>query len=383
MVRDFYGKPFSDETKLKLELFRGYIREWIPVFFTQYTSGKQNYKRINIFDYFAGSGRDASGFPGSPLIVVDELKNYCEVNTRLKNSTVKVFLFFYDSDPKKINELDKNIDRIECKQGCCHIKVDTKPFEEALSDSITVLENQEAANLVIMDQFGISNVTPEVVSILARIETTDILFFITSSYLRRFKENQQFLKRQNIDRSKLGEVGHSQIHRFIYNHYRTMIPSDAKYYMAPFSIKKGGNIHGILFGSRSLFGLDKFLKVCWNLDPTTGEANYDIDDDHIRSGQLSLFPDLNVTTKERFFINSLINMLRTRSVNNHQLYQFVLERGYTPKIASAILRGLQKKGVVDAFQISNQRPARRGAFYITWDNYSKYPPRVLLRLLEP
>ena len=383
MAHDFYDKPFSDETKLKLELFRGYIREWIPVFFTQYTTGKQNFKRINIFDFFSGSGKDAAGNDGSPLIVVKELKKYCEVNARLKNSNVEVCLFFYDSDHNKIDELDKNIFEIACRQGCCHISINTRQFEEAFSDTIPILENWQAANLVIMDQFGVNDVTPDVVRRLAGIETTDILFFIPSSYIRRFKDNPQFVAWRGPDREELEHTEHSQIHRVICEHYKSEIPDATEYFMAPFSIRKRGNIHGILFGSRSLFGLDKFLRVCWNLDPTTGEANYNIDDDPIRSGQLSLFPELNITTKGRFFIDALLNLLKTQSVDNHRLYQFVLERGFTPKIASMILRGLQKKGIIDAFEIGNQRPARRGAFYITWDNYSKCPPKVLLRLLEP
>jgi len=374
MARDFHDKPFSDETKLKLELFRRYTREWISVFLTQ-----KKYKRINIFDYFAGPGRDVSGYSGSPLVVVDELKKYCEVKADLKNFGVDVCLFFYDSDRKKIDELAKNIDRIECRKGCCQIKVETKPFEEAFTDSIPILENQKSANLVILDPFGVSDVTPDIVSRLAGIETTDILLFIPSSYLRRFKDDPQFVARQGLDPAELENIEHGQIHRYVFDHYKSEIPDDLEYFMAPFSIKKGSNIHGIMFGSRCLLGLDKFLKVCWSLDKKTGEANYNIDDDIIWSGQHSLFPELNVTTKARYFINSLIDELRKHSVDNRMMYKFVLESGFATSKARDILIQLQTEGIIDVRLID----ARKGAFYLNWKNYLKRERRVEFRLLEP
>ncbi|KKK85629.1 hypothetical protein LCGC14_2771360, partial [marine sediment metagenome] len=60
---DFHNKPFDDETILKLEIFRGYTREWLPVFLS-----KRTFSSVNIFDYFAGPGKDSHGQEGSPLL---------------------------------------------------------------------------------------------------------------------------------------------------------------------------------------------------------------------------------------------------------------------------------------------------------------------------
>ena len=35
MAKDFHNEPFDEETILKLEIFKGYIREWIPVFLSK------------------------------------------------------------------------------------------------------------------------------------------------------------------------------------------------------------------------------------------------------------------------------------------------------------------------------------------------------------
>jgi len=41
-------QAFDDATLLKLELFRGYIREWLPVFLS-----KKTFPEVHIYDFFA------------------------------------------------------------------------------------------------------------------------------------------------------------------------------------------------------------------------------------------------------------------------------------------------------------------------------------------
>ena len=59
-----------------------------------------------------------------------------------------------------------------------------------------------SANLVFMDQFGIKEVTPEVVSKLAKCSRTDILFFISSSMMNRFIETPEIGSKFDISRRK-------------------------------------------------------------------------------------------------------------------------------------------------------------------------------------
>lgn len=53
----FHDNAFDPPTHLKLNIFRGYIREWLPVFLTRRTDGRSGHKRVNVFDFFAGPGR--------------------------------------------------------------------------------------------------------------------------------------------------------------------------------------------------------------------------------------------------------------------------------------------------------------------------------------
>jgi len=74
MADMFHIEPFDEGTLVKLELLKLYVRSWLPVFMSK----KDVYwKDIFIYDFFSGAGMDSKGKPGSPLIILNELKGYC------------------------------------------------------------------------------------------------------------------------------------------------------------------------------------------------------------------------------------------------------------------------------------------------------------------
>ena len=77
MAANINDKVFDEKTQLKLDIFRECFREWFPVFLHN-----PFINRIYIMDMFAGSGTDSEGNPGSPLVLLDEVKgvgaNYCK-----------------------------------------------------------------------------------------------------------------------------------------------------------------------------------------------------------------------------------------------------------------------------------------------------------------
>ena len=67
----------DETTKLKLTIFGECFKEWLPVFLHD-----KHTQSVYIYDFFAGSGTDAEGHPGSPLILLNEAKGeerkYCQ-----------------------------------------------------------------------------------------------------------------------------------------------------------------------------------------------------------------------------------------------------------------------------------------------------------------
>lgn len=371
----FHGKAFDDATQLKLEIFRGYIREWLPVFLVQYGSGRGQYQHVNMFDFFAGPGLDAAGHPGSPLIIVDELRKFCAEAQRASGLDIR--MLFNDLKADHIARLKEEVAKVACGNGCCRVDYSTMPFQQAFQANLASMQDGNSANLVIMDQFGVKEVTPELVRQFAECGATDILFFISSSYIRRFIDTPELGSKFDMKAEEVKTLDYNGTHRFVCDYFREKLGAK-HFYLAPFSIKKGGNIHGVIFGSGSLLGLEKFLKVCWKTDAITGEANYNIDGDFSWGGQKSLFDSENSITKVDMFEQELKQFIRTCSPSNHDLYCFCLTKGFLPKKAREILASLRQAEALTITDLDVTRPSNGRDFYMTWDEYSKHPPRVRL-----
>lgn len=59
------------------------------------------------------------------------------------------------------------------------------------------------------------------------------------------------------------------------------------------------NYYGVVFGSSHTFGAEKFQKVCWGLDPITGEADYNIDRALTYGGKTVLFEEYSGTRENK------------------------------------------------------------------------------------
>lgn len=365
MTKDFYENRFDDATQVKLKIFQRYIREWLPVFMTRNRDNRRQKTRINIFDFFAGRGQDAAGNPGSPLIIVEEIKNYCAARKALK-ADMAVSMVFNDIEESHIEDLKRHVSEKACEQPCCHVEYSSLPFNEVLPRHLPAMKDRSSANLVIMDQFGIKEITPDVVRMLAQCGATDILFFISTSFIRRFIETPEIGKKFDLSVEKLKSQQYGVIHRYLCDHYREKL-GDTSYYLAPFSIQKGSNIYGVIFGSSNLLGLEKFLNVCWKLDSVTGEANYNIDGDFSWNRPPSLFEDMNKIRKIDLFEKDLREYIAAHKPDNIALNEFCLAKGFPSSKAKEVLITIQKMKRLVVWDLDERKPARKNSFYLGWD----------------
>jgi len=181
--KNIFDKPFDDGTKAKLEIFRQYFEEWLPVF----VSGKKIYwQRVQVFDFFAGMGKDAAGHKGSPLIILDTANN---LGVRTKANNIKLRLVFNEKDSDNHEELSSNIER-HPKYDSYSTEVHNKPFAELFEECYASMIN--AANFLFLDQNGIKEITSDIFRKIISLKSTDFLFFISSSYFKRFAETPEF-----------------------------------------------------------------------------------------------------------------------------------------------------------------------------------------------
>jgi three-Cys-motif partner protein len=338
MALDLHKKPFDEGTIVKLSLYKNYIKEWLPVFLRS----NSQFRCINIFDFFCGPGEDDQGQKGSPLITLEILDQYIE---HIKKYDITVSLFFNDKRKKKVLKLKEHISQLYPDEPPFKFSFSYKDFDSFFKKSIHLMEDRDSANFLFLDQNGIKHITEEIFQIIVNIETTDFLFFISSSTLCRFNDNPDIKKYICIPKEILSASEYCHIHRCVLEYYRSLIPENREYYLSPFSIKKGANIYGLIFGTGHLLGIDKFVNQCWKIDPHTGDSNFDIDNDNIDEDQMSLFPEIDRPKKIQGFEKELKDAILCKKLNtNTEIYKYTLFNGFKAEQARKVVAKLIQDG---------------------------------------
>src|SRR5690606_11859648 len=142
-----------------------------------------------------------------------------------------------------------------------------------------LLTIQMTPSLVFLDQNGIKAISEKYFLELEKLSQTDFLYFVSSSYFYRFGEAEQFRKHLHIDLEEAKGNGYAFIHKSICDQLKKKLPNNTKLKLYPYSLKKGANINGIIFGAKHPRAVQKFIDIAWKRDNVSGEANFDIHQD--------------------------------------------------------------------------------------------------------
>ncbi|MFV0327675.1 MAG: three-Cys-motif partner protein TcmP [Bacteroides xylanisolvens] len=350
MSVDINKTAFDEKTLLKLEFFREYFKEWLPVFIFN------NYKKLYVYDFFAGSGVDMNGVFGSPLVLLNEMAanngSYCgQLMAKEKNVT----FVFNEVLKDKYEELCENTNNYisEC-QNRCHrkrcviekycINWDFKDlFEHRRVQSI--LANPNYAKFILLDQYGFKLVDESVFRLLVDSPTTDFIFFVSTSFIARFKSCdcvKTFLNNNSLD---LDNTKPKECHRVLAKYFRTLIPDNKEFYLHHFTIKKKTNYYGLIYGTSHSYGMEKFLNICWRKDPLSGESDCNVFDDYPVG---TLFHEANHTIKIETVKNEIEKRILSGEIsNNIDGFKFTLNSGCLPKLFTEVVKKLKKEKLID------------------------------------
>ncbi len=331
--KDLFRTPYDEGTIDKLSIFEDYFKEWLPVFIVK---KEPIWKEIQIFDLFGGEGTDSAGIPGSPMRILSVLNENVAL---IRASGVKISVVINEFEKNKYDLLIPNLESIADRSvyELAYYNDDFSKIFSAYYDSM-----KKTANFLFLDQSGIKQITESIFKQLIELQQTDFIFFISSSYIKRFGEVDEFKRYLNITKQDLANKSYYHIHRIVLNYYRSLVPKNKHYYLAPFSIKKPAGIYGLIFGSNHIYGLEKFLNVSWKHDKLTGEANFDIDNERIDFNRPSLFVQFNIPTKRQIFERDLRDKILSGSVKaDNEVYLFTLGEGFLLKDANKVLKELK------------------------------------------
>ena len=341
----FYKSGFDETTKVKLDIFEKYLKVWLPVFL------KQSYiKCVQIFDFFAGRGYDFKENPGSPIITLKQINSYYDL---FSQSGVKAKLFLNEKDKKIYKDLKSNCENYlnsnQKLSSIVKIKYYNNDFKNIFPELKKEIEKDpgKCPNLIFLDQYGVRYV--KWVLEFDKFEHTDFLIFVSSSSLKRFYNTKEFRNALNLsdkDVKMLKNTPYKMIHEAVLQFLKSKLPPDSKLKLYPFSLKKNHNIYGLIFGSKHILAVDKFLRIVWKINGVNGSANYDIYDDEEKN-KPNLFPEYIGKTSLQIFEDNLEIAIRKGKIKtNKDVYFYTLERGYLPKHAVKVLKKLKESGII-------------------------------------
>jgi len=352
-TRDHHAKPFDEQTLVKLDIFESYAQAWIPTFVM---NGSE---QICIFDFFAGPGKDINGIDGSPIRILKKIKEQIH---NIYKKKVKIKIFFNEFDPKKFNTL-----KISCSEyleqnsdvsRAISIEYFNRDFCKLFYELVHLIKAYPS--LVYLDQTGIKYISREYIEQLEKTSRTDFLYFVSSSSIWRFGRQDEFQSHLPIDIDSIKSKPYKFIHRSLIAYLQQNLPSNTDLKLYPFSLKKGNNIYGIVFGASHLRAVDKFLSIVWKQNEVNGEANFDIDDDS-EEIQLNIF-DTQLPLKKIQAFQKLVRekVLSGEISDNLALFTFVLEKGHIGKHAAECIKKMKVDGEIS---YDGKSPL------LTYDNY--------------
>jgi three-Cys-motif partner protein len=342
-AKDLHEEPFDDGTIKKLEIFEDYAQAWIPTFVMKAEP------IICIFDLFAGTGYDKNGIPGSSIRILRKIKDHIG-NIFQKN--VKIHLHINEYEPGKSKQR-----KYELLLNACNEYLDANqdvkraikfyPYNEDFESLFPKLlaDIKQYPSLVYIDQNGIKFLSDKYLSEFEKMSQTDFLYFVSSSYFVRLGNTDEFKKHVSLDIESLRSEPFDLVHRNLLSQLREKLPKNTKLKLYPFSIKKGTNIYGIIFGASHPRAVDKFLSIAWKRNEVNGQANFDMDHD-IPAAQLQLFRTQKLTKIEKFKSTLRDKVLSRQITTNFEALEFVHQEGHIGKHAADVLREMKQKGEI-------------------------------------
>ena len=372
MAKDINKEVFSGETLQKLDIFAECFKEWFPVFIhDRFTSG------IFIVDFFAGSGKDVKGNLGSSLLLLKEARgNNCEYCNVISKNGKKVYFAFNENKKQKLTDLGTNVTSFidqciqkNCKKEKCvysYANFGQNDFKNVFyRDTVftKVLSDNNYAKFILLDQYGFSQVDEAIFLKLVNSPRTDFIFFISSSFIKRFKEHENTKKYIDTERIPFDESRPKECHRLIADYYQNLIPQNKEYYIHHFTIKKKGSYLGLIFGTSHSLGMEKFLKVCWKEDKYSGESNFNIDNDYPVG---SLFYNSEATNKKEKIRNEIKSKVLSGEISDNRTgLKFALKNRCLPDIFVSVVEEFEKEKRISCKPKINKQSANihRADFY--------------------
>lgn len=362
----FRDKSFTEEhSQAKIRLLDKYIRTYLNIVVNdKYTN------KIFLFDLFCGPGRYEDGREGSPIVLINAVRDIYFVNQELGKNICKIDLYFNDADQNKIKRLREIIESEKLyDNNIGNIKYGTHEYLEIMpkvKEFINKLNNQKV--FIFIDPSGYKYIRASHIRVLLENKKTEVLLFLPTQFMYRFDEGGTPQALIDIYEELVSD-SEREPSKSVYHYIEQF--SDAlrsylgnEYFIDTFLIEKDSRtVFCLFFFSSHIRGFEKMLEVKWDLDEDEGRGfSYEKTGDLFAKEKLIEFE----VKLSKYLID-----YRT----NAEIYYFTLREGFLPKHTYEILKKMENED-----KIVSLIPKRKNAFYISYKNYRESPERIKIKL---
>lgn len=357
-------------SEAKVKLLGEYLKRYLSII-----SNDGYTQRIKIYDLFCGEGLYANGGEGSPLVILNEVKNVYFTNQARSKKTPSIDCRFNDIEPTKTQKVG-----IAIKDKSLHydflgeIEYSNNDYQlelEALYKVLPNLKNQKA--FIFIDPYEYKHIKANQIKKLMTNGNAEVLLWLPTQQMYRFSKNgtPEALHDFIMELTKYKEwKRNDSVWSFVTQlkeGFQNYLGSD--FFVDSFSIEKDANtVYCLYFFTSHIKGFEKMLEAKWKIDTENGKGW------EYSGNSLSLFPDDKTNELE----DKLKIYLQTKRYNG-EVYEFTLRQGFLPKHTNQIFEIWQKKGTFEVYLMENKQ-ARKKAFYISYEYYKEEYQKVYYKL---
>ena len=327
----------QEHGKEKLEIYKQYLKSYLSVLIKS-----KWWPQINIYDVFAGAGKDKNGTSGSALIAAEIINGY--LLSKSNNGTY-LKLFVNELDKERFNSLKNELNQYNFVE---YSNIDADKF---IGNQANIKPNQKSQNLFFIDPFGYTQYSfKNLFKVASSVKKSEFLIFIHISNIFRFansdakqaKPTKDFLSSIGINESI--DSNNDLINKIV-NALKQQFKTEFVYSYKLENTEARNSVFGLFFISQHILGAQKYLEAMSKVESL--------------NSQLELFKPSDSCLEFKKFI--------TTSKSNHEIHHWSIVNGLLPRETNAMLKGFQKDGHLEILPPDT----RKSSFYIAYQHSKK------------
>lgn len=305
---------------------------------------RSSIRKVYLFDLFCGEGIYEDGGKGSPIVILECIKNHYFGNNQ---RCLDIDILFNDVGHSEVEPEIKKIERVEKFASrifrpdnvkVYYEKIDYNSLIQKVISRTNRLSTDERA-LVFIDPWGYKEINPIDIKELIGNQKTEVILFMPIYFMSRFVEKSRDEEYnggraiRNFINKLFGNIGNlekvNSQKDFIFKIQQQFKQFLVTKYVDTFKIERErNNWFCIFFFTTNKRGFQKMIESKWAIDKKQGSE--------YKQGSeitMNLFDEIEVSN----YSQKVINFLKNGTVTNTDLTDFSYENNFLPSHTKSIL----------------------------------------------